>query len=246
MNYELTQICTDNISKYLEFNISKIFDRGDYIAIFGGAVRDSLAQKEIHDVDIMCLPESARKLANYLTNELDFLKVDLYDQHQLAMYREIRFINEPWTFIKDKKIIQIIRPAGGAIYNGEPTMGSLIDSYYAVLSDVDISCCGVFLERERDGIIRLKESHPHAITHCRSHTYEVLKNNRMFGEMRTDIRQFKLSDRGWKNLSNNKDIKVERRVKLYGLQKPMYPYKSYKPSKKSLEEEISIDDLFGL
>lgn len=233
MNYKLTKICTDSISKYLNMDVDEIFNVGDYIAIFGGAVRDSLAQKEIHDVDILCLSESAKKLSEYLEN-INFLKVDLYDQHQLAMYKEILIINEPWTFIKDKKIIQIIRPVG--VYQSlDPTnknhisYKSLIDSYYSVLSNIDLSCCGVFLERDRDAIIKLKESHPQSIAHCRSCIFEILKKNSMFNQHRTDMRSFKLIDRGWKNI-NNINKKDVRRAKLKNLetpQKPMYPYKNY-------------------
>ncbi len=240
MNYELTEICTNRISKYLNFNVSKIFDVGDYISIFGGAVRDSLANKEIHDIDILCLPESALSLSKFLI-ENGFIQVDLYDKVQLEMYNKIHCITEPWTFIKDSKIVQIIKPAGSRI---NPTVGSLLDAYYELLSDIDISACGVFIERDRDGIAKLKESHIHAITHCRSGVFEILKNNRMFGEVRTSHRKFKLEKRGWKDISNS-NIKDERRVKLmglptHGLQKPTYAYKSYKRTK--TENTCSILD----
>jgi len=251
MNYELTKICTDKISEYLDIDgcdltLDKIFEAGDYITIFGGAVRDSLAGKDIHDIDIMCLPNSAILLSKLLT-EKGFIKVDLYDKMQLSMYNEIRCISEPWTFIRDSKIIQIIKPAGGLLSpSGNATLGSLIDSYYALLSDIDISACGVFIERDRDGIAKLKESHPHAITHCRSVVFETLKNNRMFGKHRTDMRAFKLSDRGWKNITKSKDIKDERRIKLMGLpnglQKPEYSYKNYNTTKKT--PEIDLVDFF--
>jgi len=252
MNYELTKICTDKISEYLEIDycdltLDKIFGAGDYITIFGGAVRDPLAGKGINDIDIMCLPKSAISLSKLLT-EKGFLKVDLYDKTQLVMYNEIHCISEPWTFIRDNKIIQIIRPAGGRLSStGAATLGSLIDAYYALLSDVDISACGVFIERDRDGIAKLKESHPHAITHCRTGVFEILKNNRMFGVHRTEMRSFKLIDRGWKNISDSNDIKDERRVKLmglptHGLQKPAYPYKYYNTTEKT--PEIDLSDLF--
>jgi predicted nucleotidyltransferase len=237
MNYELTKICTDKITEYLEIdNISEIFDAADYIAIFGGAVRDSLANKEIHDVDIMCLPDASLKLSKYL-RKIGFKKVDLYDLHQLAMYKEIHVISEPWTFIRGGKIIQIIKPATGQSL-GTLIDGyySLIDGYYSLLSDVDISACGVFLEKDRDSIIKLKESHENAITHCRSAVFETLPNNRMYGEYRTDMRQHKLQVRNWINLNikeDIKDVKIERRMKLHGLQKPEYNYKSYRISKQT-------------
>ena len=239
MNYELTKICTDKISEYLsdcDLTLNEIFDAGDYITIFGGAVRDPLAGKEIHDIDIMCLPISAISVSKLL-KEKGFMKVDLFDKMQLSMYIEIHCISEPWTFIKNSKIIQVIRPAGGRLStNDGSTIGSLIDSYYSLLSDVDISACGVFIERDRDGVAKLKESYPSAITHCRSCVFKTLKNNRMFGENRTNMRTFKLVDRGWKNISESNDIKDERRIKLmglptHGLQKPEYSYKYYKGTK---------------
>lgn len=236
MNYELTKICTDKISEYIEdidccdLTLDKIFGAGDYITIFGGAVRDPLAGKDINDIDIMCLPESAISLSKLLI-EKGFLKIDLYDKAKLAMYNEIHCISEPWTFIRNNKIVQIIRPSKGR------SLGTLIDSYYSILSDVDISACGVFIERDRDGIVKLKESHPHAITHCRSNVFEILKNNRMFGIHRTDMRAFKLKERGWKNISDSGDIRDDRRVKLmglptHGLQTPKYRYKYYNATKK--------------
>ena len=248
MNYELTEICANKISEYLGFNMSKIFKTGDYIAIFGGAVRDSLADKEIHDIDILCLPESALSLSKFLTDD-GFIKVDLYDKVTLEMYNSIHCISEPWTFIKDSKIIQIIKPADGKLVNGNTTIGSLLDAYYALLSDVDISACGVFIERDRDGIAKLKESHLHAITHCRSSVFEILRNNRMFGGTRTEHRKFKLETRGWKDISNSDDIKDERRVKLmglptHGLQQPAYPYKSYKRTEDKIVKKYSSSRIY--
>jgi hypothetical protein len=146
------------------------------------------------------------------------------------MYREIHVISEPWTFIRGGKIVQIIKPATGQ------SIGTLIDGYYSLLSDVDISACGVFLEKDRDSIIKLKESHENAITHCRSAVFETLPNNRMFGDYRTDMRQHKLQSRNWINLNiieDIKDVKIERRMKLHGLQKPEYNYKSYRRSKQT-------------
>jgi hypothetical protein len=241
MNYELTKICIDGISTYLEdceLTVDEIFSPDDYIAIFGGAVRDSLANKEIYDIDILCLPDSALKLSKLIIKK-GFKRVDLYDQFQLEQYKQIHAISEPWTFIKKSKIIQIIKPT--ASYKG--TIGEYIDAFYSLLSDVDISSCGVFLEKDRDLVIRLKESHPDAITHCRSHVYEVLVNNRMYGKHRTDIRCYKLSNRDWVDLKfKDVDIKIERRMKLYGLQKPEYKHESYNKSKLSPKmSDISLN-----
>ena len=50
------------ISNYIGFDVNEIFGVSDQITIFGGAVRDSLAGLEIHDIDILCMNESAHKL----------------------------------------------------------------------------------------------------------------------------------------------------------------------------------------
>lgn len=222
MNHELTNICTNRISDYLGFDISNIFKCGDCIHIFGGAVRDSIANSEINDIDILCGPDSANNLVTFLKN-IGFISVDLYGVSKLHMYHELHFISEPWTLISNNKVVQIIRPAF--------FRKSLKQSIYDLLSDVDISTSGVFLEEE-DGIIRLKESSPHAISHCRSGIFEILKNNRMYGDKRTFMRAGKLEQKGWINLSNqfldkSELLKLKRKSKLYGLQKPGYPYKHY-------------------
>ena len=143
---DLTDNITNKISEYIEFDIKEIFDQGDYIAIYGGAVRDSLANKDINDIDILCMSQSAKKLAQYI-EKYDYTKLELYDKDKINMYKEILVINEPWTFInKNKKIIQIIRPNNNSN-----------NYFYDIIRNVDISSCGVFIER-KNGEIKLNES----------------------------------------------------------------------------------------
>jgi len=59
----------------------------NYISIYGGAVRDSIADMEIHDVDIMCLPQSANKLNNFLKEKYDYLPIDLHKKGTLDLYK---------------------------------------------------------------------------------------------------------------------------------------------------------------
>jgi hypothetical protein len=108
---ELKDKVVKNISEYLEFDVNEIFELSNYIAIYGGAVRDSIAEMEINDVDILCMPNSAIDLSKYI-NEKDYKKVELYDQDTLNMYKGIRIISEPLTFLnKNRKVIQIIKPS---------------------------------------------------------------------------------------------------------------------------------------
>lgn len=202
---ELQKKVEKGISDYIEFDINKIFEQSDYIAIYGGAVRDSIAGLEIHDVDILCMPESAAKLKPFLI-ESGFKQVDLYDQESLDMYREISVISEPWTFINcNMKIIQIIRPALTSRNN--PTK----IEYYNLIKNVDISSCGVFLENY-DRKVLLRESCKDALVHCLSRIYSVNKWSTFYNPNRTFMREQKLSKRGWINLEHHRFTNQQQRL----------------------------------
>ena len=101
---ELKEKVEKRISEYIGFDVDEIFKVGDYITIYGGAVRDSIAEMEIHDVDILCMSDSANKLAQFI-QERGYSKVDLYGKDEVNMYQGIKIISEPWTFINNKKSI---------------------------------------------------------------------------------------------------------------------------------------------
>ena len=181
------------ISDYIGFDVNEIFNVSDQIVIFGGSVRDSLAGLEIHDIDILCMSESAHKLREFLT-QYNYVHVDLYDQDSLNMYKGISLISEPWTLMNsDRKIIQIIRPAA------YKTMSEYSTAYKNLIKNVDISCCGVFLEKTENGI-QLKEACKDAIVHSLSKIYEVNKHFKMYSQDRTMHRTNKLNNRGWISL----------------------------------------------
>jgi tRNA nucleotidyltransferase/poly(A) polymerase len=50
---DLTSKVANSISEYIEFDVNEIFNVADYITIYGGAVRDSLAGLEIHKKDTL-------------------------------------------------------------------------------------------------------------------------------------------------------------------------------------------------
>jgi len=102
---------SERISDYLEFNTEEIFDQGDYIAIFGGAVRDSIADMDINDVDIICMSKSAKNLAKYIIEKHDYKQYDLYNKdgkmfgRDRTMKREQKLLDRGWKQI-DKNDIQ--------------------------------------------------------------------------------------------------------------------------------------------
>ena len=214
------------ISDYIGFDVNEIFDVSDQITIFGGAVRDSLAGLEIHDIDILCMSESAHKLGEFL-NKKNYSIIDLYDQDAINMYKGISLISEPWTLINyDKKIIQIIRPAA------YKTVSAYSEAYRDLIKNVDISCCGVFLEKMEEDI-QLKEACKNAIIHSLSKIYEINEHCKLYSPDRTMNRTNKLNRRGWKNnteyniFANKINIlQQNRRIKLNNLE--FNPERKYK------------------
>jgi hypothetical protein len=251
---DLTKKVEKSISEYIEFDVNEIFNSSDYITIYGGAVRDSLAGLEIHDVDILCMANSARKLDAFLLTK-GYSHLDLYDLDAINMYKDISVIEEPWTLKnKNGKIIQIIRPL----------VKSYLESYKNLIKNVDISCCGVFLEKEPPFCeLKLGESCKNAIINCLTKTFEINEWGQLYNKNRIYKRTSKLNSRGWMNLDNNKAnifpweeneykiklIRKSRQIKLCKLNfKPEYDYKiwsedeylnrKYKDDKKNLNFDI--------
>ena len=253
------------ISDYIEFDIKQLFKVSDYITIYGGSVRDSIAGLEIHDIDILCMPQSANKLFHYLTTECGYSKIDLYRQDTINMYKGITLIAEPWTLMNDnKKIVQIIRPRWDGPGMKTSPVTEYKRAYYNLIKNVDISCCGVFLEN-LDGDVKLREACRNAIVNCMTKTFKVNKESLLFNEYRTSMRTAKLESRGWEDietenmlpnwLNSNSDknykLRRERTMKLCALNfKPEYDYKIWTEDdyiKKTSVDDLSLDlDLFGL
>lgn len=227
---ELQEKVERRISEYVEFDIREIFTIADSISIYGGAVRDSIADLEIHDVDILCMPQSAIKLKNFVESK-NFEMMDLHKRSSIELYKDISVINEPWTLMNDhKKIIQIIRPAGNKYSN--------IKSYKDLIKNVDISCCGVFLDGFEE--VKLQESCKDAIVHCLSKTFELNEWSALYNVNRTGMRKYKLEQRGWQNIyekymNKKKQLKMERNIKIKKLDfKPEYEYKIWNEEDRSL------------
>ena len=226
---ELTKQIEKKISDYIEFDVNEIFNLSDYITIYGGAVRDSIAGLEIHDIDILCMPTSAQKLLFFLREQRGYDSLDLYDPDSLNMYHGLSLISDPWTLMnKNRKIIQIIRPRYYGTL-GKSTEEEYRDAYVNLLKNVDLSCCGVFLEhtdpRLESKKLMLKESCKNGIVHCLSKTFQINEWAKLYTPDRTAFRDQKLSSRGWYNIGSKpffrteKDfIRSERRLKIATLE----------------------------
>lgn len=235
---DLTSKVANSISDYIEFDVNEIFNSSDYITIYGGAVRDSLAELEIHDIDILCMSNSARKLYDFLLTK-GYSKLDLYDLDALNMYKEITVIAEPWTLQnKNGKIIQIIRPNIQHCKSNNYIESRYIESYKNILKNVDISCCGVFLEKDKsNNSLKIGESCPNAIVQCLTKCFIINKEASQYNKNRIYNRLAKLKYRGWMDINNENifsfekneyeiiKLRKERHIKLCMLEfKPEYEY----------------------
>lgn len=194
------------LDDYLEFDSDDLFNlqiKKPLVRIFGGAIRDSISKLPINDIDILSGSKSANLLESVLEKNGYTYMESLTPKDLSSVYKDIHIINEPHTWLKGSKIVQIIRPAGQMSYK------TYEESFINLIQNVDISCCGV----SYDGEI-LYENFKDAINHCKFRYYKVNGSAKMYNENRTFMRQMKLTDRGWKEL---KGLDNERNFKLESL-----------------------------
>jgi hypothetical protein len=204
--FHTTQLVKNRLHKYLGFKIDDLLKDTDAI-VYGGAIRDSLADLEIHDVDIMALPDSCNIISNRL-KELDFRPFNFASADIMNMYKGLdRIINEPLTFIKNntsvlnhtKKystIVQLIRP----VFDKSRSRQDAYTLQHSLVSGVDLSCCGVAYEfgNPTPDKYLLYETVTDAFDHCKRKVFKVLSDNTLYRANRIDHRIAKLMDRGWK------------------------------------------------
>jgi len=205
------------LSEYVGFDIKEIInERIDMTHVFGGAVRDILAEKKIHDVDILCMFESMRKIIPILEKNGYMIHSSLSCADIQSMYSTIHVIIEPKTFIKvvdgEIRIIQLIRPGNTKLdqrrnYRIEDKSNAIRNFHY-ILGQVDMSNCAVHYSYEYN----LKESVHGAVNDCLSGHFDVLET-----EMKTDrfhSRKEKFISRGWVEKKNLDKKQFERTQKI--------------------------------
>lgn len=177
----------NKLSEYAEFDIGELVDTsgGRYIRVFGGSIRDIIAGKEIHDIDVVIGSKAMKHCVSVLSKNGYKLNHKLCTKDWNSLYSDISIINEPHTWTKGDKIIQLIRPAGNPL-------GGYRKSFLNVLQNVDILCCGVSFDGEN-----LYENKEGAISNCLSHKLTLCNSSSMYDIKRTDKRVYKLESRGW-------------------------------------------------
>jgi hypothetical protein len=194
-----------SLNEYLEFDSDELFkSKFNLVRIFGGAIRDIIAEQPINDIDILCGSKALRYIESVLDqNGYQYMKM-LNGKDLQEIYSEIHIINEPHTWIKGKKIVQLIRPS---LSNWKTDSSLYEEGFRDLISNVDLSCCGVSYDVEN-----LYEDYPNAIVHCQSKVYSVNKSAKMYSERRINHRIHKLKDRGWEEIENKSDINRELKI----------------------------------
>ena len=107
----------------------------------------------------------------------------------------MKLIYEPITFVKDKQIVQIIRPV---LKWDESYEDQLVER----LTSVDLSCCGLAYAYNR-----FFQTIPGALDYCKKKQFVIRKNSLFYRADRTINRAVKLQNRGWKEIVNEIHVK---------------------------------------
>lgn len=201
----------ERLNQYLEFDNNELYVN-NLIRIFGGAIRDSISGDPINDIDILCGANSVPMLESVLEKHGYIYMNKISTKDIMSMYSDINVISEPRTWMKDSKIIQVIRP--------RHTSQSLLDiknnpEYYEMnfknlIANVDISCCGLSYAK---GV--LYENYENAIAHAANKKFYVNKYAYMYSQKRAINRTYKLENRGWEIIEDedlfikNRDMRID-------------------------------------
>lgn len=194
----IDDIVKRRIDEYLELDTADMFKEVDYATIFGGAVRDSICNHNINDVDILCMRNSCNKLIDYITKHGWTFDIDYNKKHIFSLYRDVEnYINEPKTFVKiinnSIRRIQFIIPSV-KLSEKSKDINNVINFYKKLLKNVDISNCGVSFNGKK-----VKEEIENSILHCSLNVALELKSNILYKNSSTRYceRIEKFKERKW-------------------------------------------------
>lgn len=242
----------EKLDEYLEIDSNLLFNRTPILCkyeyggkvkrlvrVFGGAIRDIIAGQPINDVDILVGAQSSRLVELTLKEQGYIYMESLTPKDLSSIYTDIKVINEPRTWMKGTKIVQLIRPVINSL-NSESKYYE--NGFVDLIQNVDISSCGVSWDGEN-----LYENYPNAIAHCQNFSFYINKNAKMYSHSRSVMRSYKFIERGWRKIDMN-DTAVARDQRIENLlsDKPPIDYISELPNGVyggSWKEERD-DDLF--
>lgn len=181
----ITKVVKKRLTEYLGFNVDLLYEVADYVSVFGGSVRDSINGDTINDVDILCLSDSA-KILRKLLMEQGYKEAEYIKKDMVGLYKGVRVINEPTTYIYNDNIVQLIRPS---LQFGE---NNIYKCYSELLYNVDLSCCGVYYDGKH-----VKESINDSISQIILKNFCKVYEAKMISEERIQNRINKMMERGW-------------------------------------------------
>lgn len=191
------------LDEYLEFDSKLILNYNLLSRVFGGAIRDIIADVKINDIDILIGAKSFKVIRKVLIeNGYSYIE-SLHPKDLSEVYKDISVISEPHTFMKGLKIVQLIRPRNKNYAFLEQAYKK---NFKRLLQNVDISCCGVSYDGEY-----LYENYPGAVSHCEFKYFEINEKASMYNKKRIEHRKYKLIERGW---SIKKETKFKRDLKI--------------------------------
>lgn len=179
--------------QFPKFDFNRFLSLGCSPYIYGGAIRDAIAEKDIHDIDIVCGSKDTAELGDYLLQK-DFEKIKEKD----SLYEELNNkIFEPHTFKKNNLVIQLIRPsnlfrdlnANSYLINEDQVEKSL----WKFISNVDLSCCGVGFNINK-GLFEFVDG---AYYDALNHQFKLMAASSLYNPVRIPQRVMKLVNRGW-------------------------------------------------
>lgn len=197
----------DRLNEYLEFDNNQLY-MDSMVRIFGGAIRDSIADQPINDIDILCGSKSIRMVEDVLTQN-GYKFIDKFSSvDMINLYANIHVISEPRTWIKGHKIVQLIKPRNLIPMNKDVSFEEYTKNFKALIENVDLSACGVSWS---NGI--LYENCESAVLHCLNKQFNVNPYAKMFSHERAQNRMGKLESRGWTKVDFDKvekrDLKID-------------------------------------
>jgi hypothetical protein len=209
----------EKLDEYLEFDSKLLFNKVPIdensiklkrlVRIFGGAIRDIIAGQTINDIDILVGSQSC-SLVELTLKEQGYTYMDSLIAKDLAyVYTGIHIINEPRTWIKGTKIVQLIRPV--IRVKRDSDLRYYERGFVELIQNVDISSCGVSWDGEN-----LYENYPNAIAHCHNLSFYINKRAKMYSQKRSEMRSYKFISRGWKKIEMN-DTAVARDQRIESL-----------------------------
>jgi hypothetical protein len=208
---KLSEKVKAGLDDYLEFDTDVIWKNTDYCDVYGGATRDILSDNKINDVDFILLPDSQKKVMKILDSNGYVKMDDLTMKHMHEIYKDIRCIFEPITYMKGIKIVQLIKPSTYSkrnnnyqqIISKRGAFYSMTNRYYELISEVDMSCSDVAFNG------KLREHCEDAILHCLSRVYKINENAEMLNPDRLYERRNKVERKGFEEINcmdKNKEL----------------------------------------